>query len=127
MAIGERPVTILGRHGGVADILLDDPSLSRLQAALYNSSSATFLADLDSAHGTWYDAVGRTHAVPQPGVRHHTLPTDSRDLSEIWRRRRCRSWACGSTTPQSRNSWPRARPSAWARPRWSTASLAANL
>mmetsp|Transcript_7037 Transcript_7037/g.22276 ORF Transcript_7037/g.22276 Transcript_7037/m.22276 type:complete len:274 (-) Transcript_7037:114-935(-) len=69
MAIGERPVTILGRHGGVADILLDDPSLSRLQAALYNSSSATFLADLDSAHGTWYDAVGRTHAVPQLGVR----------------------------------------------------------
>jgi len=69
MAIGERPVTILGRHGGVADILLDDPSLSRMQAALYNSSSATFLADLDSAHGTWYDAAGRTHAVPQLGVR----------------------------------------------------------
>ncbi|EOD09207.1 hypothetical protein EMIHUDRAFT_311863 [Emiliania huxleyi CCMP1516] len=127
MAIGERPVTILGRHGGVADILLDDPSLSRMQAALYNSSSATFLADLDSAHGTWYDAAGRTHAVPQLGVRHHAPPRDSRDLSEIWPSCRCRSWACGSTTPRSRSSWPRARPSASARRRWSTASLAASL
>jgi pSer/pThr/pTyr-binding forkhead associated (FHA) protein len=69
MPVGSRGVWILGRHGGVADIQLDDPSISRAQAAILNSSSATYLADLDSAHGTWYDPDGRSLAVPQLGQR----------------------------------------------------------
>ena len=69
MPVGSRAVWILGRHGGVADILLDDSSISRAQAAILNSSSACFLVDLDSAHGTWYDPDGRTLAVPQLGTR----------------------------------------------------------
>eukprot|EP00962_Isochrysis_galbana_P004012 scaffold1116_cov103-Isochrysis_galbana.AAC.10 len=69
MPVGSRGVWVLGRHGGVADIQLDDPSISRAQAAILNSSSATFLADLDSAHGTWYDPDGRNLSVPQLGQR----------------------------------------------------------
>jgi integrin beta 8 len=69
LPVGSRGVWVLGRHGGVADIQLDDPSISRAQAAILNSSSATFLADLDSAHGTWYDPDGRSIPVPQLGQR----------------------------------------------------------
>ena len=44
-------------------------SVSRAHAAIINSSSASFISDLDSAHGTWYDEGGRTMNVPQLGVR----------------------------------------------------------
>ena len=47
--------------------------VSRAHAALFNSSSATFLVDLDSAHGTWLDEDGRLDTVPQLGRR---LPSD---------------------------------------------------
>jgi len=53
----------------VSDVVIDDPSISRAQAAIINSSSATFLQDMDSAHGTWLDLEGRLMAVPQLGDR----------------------------------------------------------
>lgn len=60
---------IVGRNGAQADIVVADPSVSRAQAAIINSSTATFIADLDSAHGTWLDTSGRTLAIPQLGER----------------------------------------------------------
>jgi len=69
MAIAKKRVLILGRNGQVSDVVIDDPSISRAQAAIINSSSATFLQDMDSAHGTWLDLEGRLMAVPQLGDR----------------------------------------------------------
>ena len=66
--LGARYFTI-GRNGAQADIVVPDASVSRAQAAIVNSSSATFVCDLDSAHGTWIDEAGRTLAIPQLGVR----------------------------------------------------------
>ena len=60
---------IVGRNGAQADIVVGDSSVSRAHACIINSSSATFVHDLDSAHGTWYDEGGRTNHVPQLGVR----------------------------------------------------------
>jgi pSer/pThr/pTyr-binding forkhead associated (FHA) protein len=60
---------ILGRNGAQADIVVADGSISRAHAVLVNSSGSTFLQDLDSAHGTFYDEIGRTMHVPQLGVR----------------------------------------------------------
>ena len=60
---------IVGRNGAQADIVVAADSISRAHAAIINSSSSTFLHDLDSAHGTWYDEGGRTMHVPQLGVR----------------------------------------------------------
>ena len=58
---------VLGRCAP-ADVVLEEPSVSRMHAALLNSTTATFLLDLDSAQGTF---VGdeRVAALPQLGVR----------------------------------------------------------
>jgi len=69
MKIGKRPVTVIGRNGQVSDVVIDDASLSRAHAVVINSSSAAFLQDLDSAHGTYLDPEGRTNNVPQLGNR----------------------------------------------------------
>ena len=69
MAIGHARCFVIGRNGQVADIVVPDESLSRAHAALINSSSASFLEDLDSAQGTWVDLEGRTLNVPQLGTR----------------------------------------------------------
>jgi len=69
MTVGNSRCFVFGRNGQVADIVVPDGSLSRAHAALINSSSATFLQDLDSAHGTWIDLEGRTLNVPQLGQR----------------------------------------------------------
>ena len=60
---------IIGRNGQQADIVVADNSVSRAHAAIINSSSATFITDMDSAHGTFYDESGRTAHIPQLGVR----------------------------------------------------------
>ena len=60
---------IIGRNGQQADIVVADHSVSRAHAAIINSSSATFITDMDSAHGTFYDESGRTAHIPQLGVR----------------------------------------------------------
>ena len=60
---------IVGRNGEVADVIVPDSSVSRGHAAIINSSTATFVHDLDSAHGTYYDVGGRTMHVPKLGVR----------------------------------------------------------
>lgn len=71
---GERAF-VVGRNGAQADIVVADNSVSRAHCALINSSSATFVQDLDSAHGTWYDESGRTMHVPQLGQRLGAEPT----------------------------------------------------
>ena len=60
---------IIGRNGAQADIVVADGSVSRQHAVIINSSTATFIQDLDSAHGTYYDEGGRTMHVPQLGKR----------------------------------------------------------
>lgn len=60
---------IVGRNGGQADIVVSDNTVSRAHAAIINSSSSTFIHDLDSAHGTYYDEAGRTNPIPCLGVR----------------------------------------------------------
>ena len=69
MAVGNSRCFVFGRNGQVADIVVPDNSLSRAHAALINSSSATFIQDLDSAHGTYVDFEGRTMNVPQLGTK----------------------------------------------------------
>ena len=69
MAVGNSRCFVFGRNGQVADIVVPDNSLSRAHAALINSSSATFIQDLDSAHGTYVDFEGRTMNVPRLGTR----------------------------------------------------------
>ena len=60
---------IIGRNGAQAEIVVADGSVSRQHAVIINSSTATFIQDLDSAHGTYYDEGGRTMHVPQLGKR----------------------------------------------------------
>ena len=67
MTVANSRCFVFGRNGQVADIVVPDGSLSRAHAALINSSSATFIQDLDSAHGTWVDLDGRTVNVPKLG------------------------------------------------------------
>jgi pSer/pThr/pTyr-binding forkhead associated (FHA) protein len=69
MTVGNSRCFVFGRNGQVADIVVPDNSLSRAHAALINSSSATFIQDLDSAHGTYVDFEGRSINVPQLGTR----------------------------------------------------------
>ena len=69
MAVGNSRCFVFGHNGQVADIVVPDNSLSRAHAALINSSSATFIQDLDSAHGTYVDFEGRTMNVPQLGTK----------------------------------------------------------
>ena len=69
MSLGGSRAFIVGRNGQVADIVVEEASLSRAHAAIINSSSATFVQDLGSAHGTWLDAEGRRTHVPQLGER----------------------------------------------------------
>ena len=69
MTVGNARCFVFGRNGQVADIVVPDNSLSRAHAALINSSSATFIQDLDSAHGTYVDFEGRSINVPQLGTR----------------------------------------------------------
>ena len=69
MTVGNSRCFVFGRNGQVADIVVPDNSLSRAHAALINSSSATFIQDLDSAHGTYVDFEGRSINVPQLGQR----------------------------------------------------------
>jgi len=69
MAISNSRCFVFGRNGQVADIVVPDNSLSRAHAALINSSSATFIQDLDSVHGTWVDFDGRSINVPQLGQK----------------------------------------------------------
>ena len=59
MSLGGSRAFIVGRNGQVADIVVEEASLSRAHAAIINSSSATFVQDLGSAHGTVLDAEGR--------------------------------------------------------------------
>ena len=69
MTVSNSRCFVFGRNGQVADIVVPDNSLSRAHAALINSSSATFVQDLDSAHGTYVDFEGRSINVPQLGQR----------------------------------------------------------
>ena len=69
MRLDGRKFFIFGRNGAQADIILPDGSVSRAHAAIINSSSATFVQDLDSAHGTFLDATGRVLPVPQLGEK----------------------------------------------------------
>ena len=58
---------IVGRNGAQADVVVADASVSRAHAVIINSSSATFVHDLDSAQGTYYDEDGRTNHVAKLG------------------------------------------------------------
>ena len=58
---------VLGRCAP-ADVILDEPSVSRFHAVLVNSATATFVMDMDSAQGTFV-ADERTAPIPQLGVR----------------------------------------------------------
>ena len=69
MSLRGAPVFIVGRNGQQADVIVADNSVSRAHAAIINSSSATFVQDLSSAHGTFYDDGGRTAHIPQLGTR----------------------------------------------------------
>lgn len=60
MKLDGRRFFLFGRNGAQADIVLPDASVSRAHAALIMSSSACFVHDLDSAHGTFLDGEGRT-------------------------------------------------------------------
>lgn len=74
MSLSSQRTFVVGRNGAQADVVVADPSLSRQHAVIINSSSATFVQDLESAHGTWYDESGRTLNVPQLGVKLGTEP-----------------------------------------------------
>ena len=69
MMLTSQPTYIIGRDGAQADVVVMDATVSRQHAVIINSSSATFIQDLDSAHGTWYDESGRTLHVPRLGVK----------------------------------------------------------
>lgn len=58
---------VLGRCAP-ADLVLEEPSVSRIHAALLNSATATFILDLDSAQGTFVGDES-VAALPQLGVR----------------------------------------------------------
>ena len=64
MSLRGGAVFVVGRNGGQADIVVPDSSVSRAHAAIINSSTCSFVQDLHSAHGTYYDASGRTMHVP---------------------------------------------------------------
>lgn len=68
LSLGNSRSYVLGRNGQVADVIVEDSSISRAHAVLINSSTATFLQDLGSAHGTYLDREGRTIPVPKLGV-----------------------------------------------------------
>ena len=67
ISINEVRMLVLGRCAP-ADVVLDEPSVSRFHAVLVNSATATFVMDLDSAQGTFV-ADERIAAIPQLGVR----------------------------------------------------------
>jgi pSer/pThr/pTyr-binding forkhead associated (FHA) protein len=69
MMLTSQPTFLVGRDGAQADVVVMDATVSRQHAVIINSSSATFIQDLDSAHGTWYDESGRTLHVPRLGVK----------------------------------------------------------
>ena len=53
--VGRKPWVVLGRNGGGADIVIEDPSVSRLHCALvHHQDGRLYLIDL-SSHGTTVD------------------------------------------------------------------------
>ena len=67
ISLNDVKMLVLGRCAP-ADVILDEPSVSRFHAVLVNSATATFVMDLDSAQGTFV-ADERTAPIPQLGVR----------------------------------------------------------
>ena len=67
ISLSEVRMLVIGRCAP-ADVILDEPSVSRFHAILVNSATGTFVMDLDSAQGT-YVADERTVPIPQLGVR----------------------------------------------------------
>ncbi len=93
MPLDGRRFFLIGRNGAQADIVLADPSVSRAHVALINSSSAVFVQDLDSAHGSFLDTANRTLPVPQLGDKLDpaAAPTQLREGNTI------RLGTCGAT------------------------------
>jgi len=59
---------LVGRQKDLVDVVIDDASVSRQHAAFVNSSTGSYIMDLNSAQGT-YLADERVTAVPQLGRR----------------------------------------------------------
>ena len=78
VSLKDSRMLVIGRCAP-ADIILEEPSVSRFHAAIINSATATFVMDMDSAQGTFV-ADERTTAVPQLGVR--VEPKKAVQLSE---------------------------------------------
>ena len=71
--VGRKPWVVLGRNGGGADIVIEDPSVSRLHCALvHHQDGRLYLIDL-SSHGTTVDG--------EPIKRHK--PTKAKDGSTV--------------------------------------------
>lgn len=60
--IAGRASIVIGRHGGMSDIVLADASVSRAHAAIVFSAEAAFVQDLGSAAGTFLDRNGKSVA-----------------------------------------------------------------
>lgn len=68
--IAGRASLIVGRHGGMSDVVLADQSVSRAHAAFISSAEALFVQDLGSASGTFLDREGQSVApVARLGAR----------------------------------------------------------
>ncbi len=113
MEMAELASVVIGRHGGLSDVVLEEPSVSRAHAALVNSSAATYLTDLGSLHGTYYDEKGRTHPEPQLGARLEpdAEPTQLREGATFRLGSSCAVFRVSGLEPEQAGKW---QPPRWA-------------
>jgi len=112
MSLARQTCYLLGRNGQHADVVLEHDSISRVHCAIINSSSSTFVQDLDSFHGTFLDVAGRTVPVPKLGERlvGGAEPTKLVDGATI-RLGNCRTvYRIVGLTPQQLDRW---HPPSW--------------
>ena len=72
--LGFRPVTV-GR-GATADVIVDDPALSRLHFIIEREGEEFLLKDLNSQNGTWVDG----HRAGLAKLHHHDCILAGRSL-----------------------------------------------
>ena len=61
LPLGDEKFIVIGRAAGHVNVELGDPSIGLVHAAIINSSSKTFILQLDQASHTFIDGVKAAH------------------------------------------------------------------